>query len=459
MIFTKEQVLYDQVACPVVDVPVPPPDLPDAVYAMRLDRVRAAMAREQYDVLVFYADREHGANFGYLCGFEPRFEEACLVLFADGSACALLGNENLKMQQYSRLTMKGVHVPLFSLPNQPMEGDQPLWRAFAQAGVRPGMRCGVIGWKLLPDGVFDVPAMILDAVRECAGAAHVYTAARLMIDPGCGVRVTATAEEIAGYEYAASMASRGVWKVLEKVRPGLTERELAAELNSRGLPLSCYSMCATGERFSGAMVFPREKAVSLGDRFTTTMGLRGGLTCRAGYAAHREDELPAEARPWLESVVKPYFAASATWYSSVGVGVTGGEVYRAVDASFPKAVYGWKLNPGHLIADEEWLSSPFFPDSKVVLRSGMLLQMDIIPNVPGQAGVNAEDGVLLADAALRAALTERFPDLMARMLRRQAYMRRELGIPVGDDVLPLSSTAGYLRPFLLEHCMAMRIRG
>ena len=56
------------------------------------------------DFLFIYADREHGGNFGYLTGFEPRFEEAVLVLHGNGQAYFLLGNENLKMAQYARIS-------------------------------------------------------------------------------------------------------------------------------------------------------------------------------------------------------------------------------------------------------------------------------------------------------------------------------------------------------------------
>ena len=34
------------------------------------------MQEENFDILVIYADLEHGSNFEYLCGFLPRFEEA-----------------------------------------------------------------------------------------------------------------------------------------------------------------------------------------------------------------------------------------------------------------------------------------------------------------------------------------------------------------------------------------------
>ena len=40
-----------------------------------------------------YADREHSASIAYLSGFDPRFEEAILVVGPDGPPAILVGNE------------------------------------------------------------------------------------------------------------------------------------------------------------------------------------------------------------------------------------------------------------------------------------------------------------------------------------------------------------------------------
>ena len=55
------------------------------------------MAKEQYDALIIYADKEHGSNFEYFTGFIPRFEEGLLIIDKNDKATLVLGNENLKM--------------------------------------------------------------------------------------------------------------------------------------------------------------------------------------------------------------------------------------------------------------------------------------------------------------------------------------------------------------------------
>jgi hypothetical protein len=66
-----------------------------------------------------------------------------------------------------------------------------------------------------------------------------------------------------------------------------------------------------------------------------------------------------------------------------------------------------------------------------------------------------EDGYLLANAALRARLD---PALVRRCEARRAFMRATLGLPVHDDVLPLSNLAGIMPVYMLRPGLAPALR-
>ena len=76
---TRRAVLAD-VELPDFGMPASEPLLPPSIYAERLERLRARMDARRYDHLVVWADREHSANLAYLTGFDPRFEEAVLIV-------------------------------------------------------------------------------------------------------------------------------------------------------------------------------------------------------------------------------------------------------------------------------------------------------------------------------------------------------------------------------------------
>ncbi len=187
------------------------------------------------------------------------------------------------------------------------------------------------------------------------------------------------------------------------------------------------------------------------------LGYWGSNIARGGFLAGSAADLPAAAADYVERVVAPYFRCACEWYETIGIGVTGGELFDLVRRHLGDPFFGVRLNPGHFISLDEWPSSPFYPGSAVALQSGMTLQLDIIP-ATGTAyhTTNIEDGVALADEAARAGLKARYPDLWQRVCRRRSFMDRMLGIRLKPEVLPLSGLAGYLPPYWLTPGLAMR---
>ena len=439
-----------------------PVDLTEETMKEHLQKVLGKMEDDGLDTLLIYGDREHGANFAYLTGFEPRFEESVLVLHKDGSCYLLLGNENLKMAEYSFIKAEVVHVPYFSLPCQPMGEGKTLAELAASAGIRDHTKIGGAGWKYFTgrkgeeNKLFDVPAFIMDAVRQINAHGEIVHAGGIFLNPRSGVRNVVNANELAHYEFGAGLASARLLEAYNSIEPGKTEMEIADQLSAYGQPVSVTTICATGDRFTNGVVFPRDKKIALGDKFSMTIGLRGGLSSRASYVAGSREDLPPGVRDYMEKVAIPYYRAAAVWFEMIGIGVNCGDVYRKIEETLPKEEYHWTLNPGHFTGQEEWTVSPFYPESPVVLQSGMLLQMDIIPSVPGYGGAGAEDGVAVADEKLQKEIGERYPQTWARMKKRKEYMRDCLGICLKDEVFPMSDICGYFRPYILERDYALR---
>ena len=456
-------ILYNKVEKPRIHQDYRPVNLTRETMEEHYRNVLADMKEQNLDVLMIYADREHGANFAYLTGFEPRFEEAVLVLHADGRVYFLLGNENLKMSQYSFIQGTVLHTPYFSLPYQPMNPQNRIRDILNEAGLKDGMKVGCVGWKLFTSAVednrylIDIPEFIAAAVKDINKNGQTINASGIFLDAEKGLRHIKNANEIAHYEAASGLASACVYKALEALKPGKTEMELAGEMNPMGQPTSVTTIVATGDRFTDAVVFPRNKEVQVGDRFSATLGLRGGLTSRAAYVVEEESQLPEAERDYLKKVAVPYYKAAVTWYETVGEGVRCEDIYQAVDEVLPKEIFHWTLNPGHFTDNEEWSASPIYPGSPVILKSGMMLQMDIIPAVPGYAGIGAEDGIVLIDEKLAGQLQSEYPRTWERMQERRDYMIRVLGIHLRDGVYPMSDLCGYLRPFLLEKDKAFTV--
>jgi hypothetical protein len=131
--------------------------------------------------------------------------------------------------------------------------------------------------------------------------------------------------------------------------------------------------------------------------------------------------------------------------------VTGGALDALVRTHLDAPFFNLALNPGHLIATDEWMNTPVYPGSEEAFVSGQVVQCDIIPAAgPPYHSANIEDGVALLDAPGREQLKAEYPEVWGRIEARRAFMREELGIRLKPEVLPLSNMAAALPPFWLR---------
>src|ERR687891_1344658 len=95
-------VILRQVPLPDEVAAAAPPVLDTAEYERRCDQT---LARAGTPWVAVYGDREHSANLLFLTGFDPRFEEALLLLGPAGRRVLLVGNEGEVHAATVRLTL------------------------------------------------------------------------------------------------------------------------------------------------------------------------------------------------------------------------------------------------------------------------------------------------------------------------------------------------------------------
>jgi len=419
-------------------------------YARRLKRLRERMSEEGLTHFAVYGDREHFANLLWLTGFDPRFEEALLLVDLEQKPLLLVGNECRNYAPAAPPVAAGdirleCH-PEFSLPDQPRACGRPLGEILREFGIDAHSRVGTAGWKpLAPPERLDLPGFIADELRFAAGYENVVNETRLMIR----LRQQADPQEIAFFEWTNTLASEGMKRVLRALKPGALDYALLEEARYNGVPLGCHMTLKCGNNRTSLASACGER-VARGGRFSCGICYWGANCCRCGWVAESAADLPEAARGYVEEFAGPYFEAMGAWFAALSIGASGGDLWRAIHERLPFGRFGVFLNPGHLIHFDEWLAAPAFEGSAETLSSGMVMQSDVIPSHPVFYSSRMEDGYLLADAALQGELAARFPDLMERCLRRRDFMRSMLGLPVGDDVLPLSNLCGVVPPWLLR---------
>jgi hypothetical protein len=459
---------------PAFGTPTSQPDIPDHVYRQRLAKLYARAREAQLGVFVVYGDREHFANLAYLTGYDPRFEEALLILNIEQEGqqkpLLLVGNEGFGYTGISPIKA-ALDIELyqtFSLLGQDRSRSRALADILAGVGVRAGKRVGVAGWKHFsrqetqtPETWLEVPGYLVDTLRTLTGGvAQVINRNDILMDSRDGLRTQNEVEQLACFEFASTLGSEGVKRVVFDSRPGMTEFEAAELMQLNAYPLACHINLVSGARAFMGLPSPTMKRLQHGDPMTNSCGLWGSMTSRAGFLVANAHELPDAISDYVKKLVAPYFAAIVAWYETLGIGVKGDALYRAIHDRIGDPFFGVKLNPGHHIHLDEWVSSPVYAGSTEELRSGMALQADVIPatGTPYYT-TNIEDGIALADEALRRDFALRYPEAWGRIQARRAFMQDKLGIQLRPEVLPLSNLAGYLPPFWLSAHNAMRVVG
>ncbi len=438
------------IGLPAFGVPLDRPAIPAAIYEQRVATLKA---RAGTDWVAVYADREHNANMAFLTGFEPRFEEALLLLGPADRRILIVGNECLSYAPLAGLAgIETVLCQTMSLMGQDRSRRPNLATVLRDAGLTRGSTIGLVGWKYLGsdewEGAlpsFQAPAIVVDSLRLVAGdPASVSDATSVLMHPENGLRAVVDVHQIAAGEWGAARASAAVWRIVSGLRAGDSEYEAAGRMGYAGEVLNAHVMFASaskGEPVVG-LRSPTGRIVRAGDGVTTAVSYWGGLSSRAGLAAEGDDG--------FLDIAKAYFRGLIAWYETADIGVAGGDLFEAVTGTLAEGGLGSALNPSHLVGHDEWVHSPVRPGSTERLASGMPFQIDVIP-VPIADGwaLNCEDAVSFADDALRTELAALYPDVWQRIEARRAFMARALGVDPAPSILPLSSTPLCLPPFWL----------
>ena len=434
---------------PEFGLPDEPPAVPASTHEARCERAYEAA---NCDWLVVYADREHFANMMFLCGFEPRFEEALLLLGPRNQRILLVGLECLNYAGIATLPgLEIVHCPSFCLMGIDRSGPTlpDLLRA---VGIHGPLQVGLIGWKYFeprewPDSnpSFFAPAFLVDAIRGLiAGSGRLVDATPVLMHPATGIRAAVDADQIALAEWGAARGSAAMWRVVSNLREGDSELLAASRMGYAGEPMNAHVMVSSaGAGFPvRGLRSPAARLFRKGDSGVAATSYWGGLSARAGLVDTTNEAFLTAACCYMEAILE--------WYSVADIGVSGGQVFGNVSAILARNGLRSALNPGHISGHDEWMHTPMRQDSTDAIASGSLFQVDISPApLPDGWALACIDSVAFADAALREDLRQRHPDAFRRMQMRRTFIRDAIGLDLKESILPLSSVPLCFPPFWL----------
>ncbi len=309
-----------EITLPEFGTPTEEPQLTRDIYRARIARLESRMAEAGLDAVVIYGDREHLANIAWASGYDPRFEEALLVVVPGRKTTLLAGNEGYPYAETAAGDFDRVLWQPLSLMGQPRDRYVPLRNVLRDAGLGHDLRIGLAGWKGFEteDGAFDphwfeTPNYIVETLKHFG---EVTNAALLFMHPLTGLRAHNEVAQLAAFEYAATKTSTAIRDFILNVRPGMRERDAVRAMGLDGFMQSIHINMCSGPRAKYGLPSPGLRVIERGDPIVVGHGLMGALNCRAGWMVASADELQPAIRDYIDRLVAPYFAAAVAWYET-----------------------------------------------------------------------------------------------------------------------------------------------
>jgi Xaa-Pro aminopeptidase len=214
------------------------------------------------------------------------------------------------------------------------------------------------------------------------------------------LRAKKDASDIAGLQRAIDIGDAAFERVEARLQPGMTEAEVAREIESAirdlgGDGVSFDTIVAGGPWAAQPHASPREEPIGEGDPVVIDMGVLAGGYCSDLTRTTRTGRLSPEMRSIYEIV----FNAQAAAIDRVETGMEG-KAAHAIAEDFIKAT-GHGDHFGHGLGHGVGLEVHELPrlgrTSDDILEEGMVFTIEPGIYVPGLGGVRIEDVVVLKD--------------------------------------------------------------
>lgn len=370
------------------------PTIPSAEYPVRWQKVQQMMTTHDLDLLIAYADDRAtygAAHARWLANFPVHFEPVCILILRQGEPIMLVGPES---DQYALLAGEIADVRVlreFTHPNE----DYPYAIIHSLSEILADMGQDVAAVRRVGVGARGlISADLLAALQRAIPNAEWVD----MENALCDLRAEKSPTEIAVIRYAYQIAEAGLQAALAAIRPGVSERAIAAAIEcamrqagSEGTGID--TIVASGLNTRPILARSTFRSIAENDMVLLTIAPRyEGYHAAIGRLVLVGDP-GAEVRRALDVAI----AAQEACFAALRPGIEG----QAVEAIGRQIVGDGGLGEFflysgvHSVGVIEFEPPIFGPSSAAVLKENMIISVDIpLFNTPW-GGLRVEDGYLI----------------------------------------------------------------
>jgi Xaa-Pro dipeptidase len=350
------------------------------MYLARLKRLKAALAKANLDCAAVIA----GPNLYYLTGLSFHLSERPTVGFfpaGGGDPVLLAGN-----LEESKITT-GAPYPVRHFVYTDADGPASAFVKAAQALKFGKARLGVEGRRMR--------VMELQFIEEAFAGLKVEPAEEIFAE----LRMTKDEMEIGTMRQAVQIAERALAATLPRIRAGMTEREIAAELVVQTLragsdaDLPFAPIVASGPNSALPHAFVTDRVLQPGDLLT----LDWGAATRGYFADLTRTFALGEVDPELKKIYELVKGANAAAKAAAKPGVTCASVDAAARKVIADGGYGefFMHRVGHGLGLEGHEDPSMHGNNQLRLEAGMTFTVEPGIYLPNKGGVRIEDDVVV----------------------------------------------------------------
>lgn len=345
----------------------------------RYDRILQLISSHGLDGVVI----NPGPSFVYMTGLFFHLSERPTLLLITAEGRSALVHPRLETP---KLASSSIPLEGFPFDDDPSgwpgviaRSAQSLNLSGKKIGVEPN-RLRVLEWSLLQT-----------AAPDC----RLVPAGGLFAD----LRILKDAGEIESVRRAARIAESALSATLPLIKPGISEREVAAELVFQLLragsdpELPFMPIVSGGPNSANPHAVPTERLIQRGDLLVIDFG-----AAYQGYASDITRTFAiGETEPELEQIYAAVLAANAAGRAAGRPGLRAGQIDDAARGVIAAAGYAdyFTHRTGHGLGMEGHEAPYLFAANEQVLEPGMLYTVEPGIYLPDRGGVRIEDDVVV----------------------------------------------------------------
>ena len=246
-----------------------------------------------------------------------------------------------------------------------------------------------------------------ESLRAAAGEDVSFVPLRKAVQQ---LRQIKTPTEIHLIRKACAITSEAFDVVLNRIRPGITEKELRLELENAvfrlgGEALAFDTIIASGENGSLCHAVPGPRALRKGDMITMDFGARVG-----GYRSDMTRTVAlGEPSPEMKKIYNTVYRAQTMCVSALAAGKNCFDIDRLARDYIDSQGYAGRFGHGlgHCVGIEIHEDPRLSNSCHETLKAGMVITVEPGVYIPGLGGIRIEDTCLVKENGAEALTTAR----------------------------------------------------